>query len=60
MKLGPALKLRSALAQRLGPAYAELCVHCAHCHARLMRRSAEVAREVREKSADGAAEETKE
>ncbi len=35
MKLGPALKLRSLVMQRLGPSFSEMCVHCAHCHSRL-------------------------
>ncbi|RXG70530.1 Sterile alpha motif domain-containing protein 11 [Armadillidium vulgare] len=31
MKLGPALKLRSVLARKLGTC--GICLHCAHCHA---------------------------
>ena len=32
MKLGPALKLKSILARKLGPsAHAEICAHCSHC-----------------------------
>ncbi|XP_076320508.1 uncharacterized protein LOC143230584 isoform X2 [Tachypleus tridentatus] len=30
MKLGPALKLRSALAKKIG--HCEVCMHCIHCH----------------------------
>ncbi|RZC32468.1 hypothetical protein BDFB_009314 [Asbolus verrucosus] len=30
MKLGPALKLRSLLAKRLGSC--SVCLHCTHCH----------------------------
>ncbi|XP_046390824.1 flocculation protein FLO11-like isoform X2 [Ischnura elegans] len=30
MKLGPALKLRAALARRLG--HCAVCLHCVHCH----------------------------
>ncbi|KAK9501420.1 hypothetical protein O3M35_012147 [Rhynocoris fuscipes] len=30
MKLGPALKLRSALSSRLGQCI--VCLHCSHCH----------------------------
>jgi len=30
MKLGPALKFRAVLAQKLGNC--ALCMHCAHCH----------------------------
>jgi len=30
MKLGPALKLRSVLAKKLGSS--NLCLHCSHCH----------------------------
>uniref|UniRef100_T1H9V8 SAM domain-containing protein n=1 Tax=Rhodnius prolixus TaxID=13249 RepID=T1H9V8_RHOPR len=30
MKLGPALKLRSALSSRLGQC--AVCLHCSHCH----------------------------
>ena len=33
MKLGPALKLKSIINKKLGPAHAEICVHCSHCHA---------------------------
>ena len=33
MKLGPALKLKSIISKKLGPAHAEICVHCSHCHA---------------------------
>ena len=33
MKLGPALKLKSIIAKKLGPAHADICVHCSHCHA---------------------------
>eukprot|EP00093_Oithona_nana_P003266 03266.XXX_115112_118206_1 [CDS] Oithona nana genome sequencing. len=32
LKLGPALKLRSIIAKKLGPAHADICVHCAHCN----------------------------
>lgn len=31
LKLGPALKLRTALAKRIG--HCAICLHCAHCHA---------------------------
>ena len=31
LKLGPALKLRSLIAKKLGPTHADICVHCAHC-----------------------------
>ncbi|GIY25564.1 SAM domain-containing protein [Caerostris darwini] len=30
MKLGPALKLRSTLARRIG--HCAVCMHCVHCH----------------------------
>jgi hypothetical protein len=30
MKLGPALKLRSVLAKKLGSC--SVCLHCTHCH----------------------------
>ena len=33
LKLGPALKLRSLIAKKLGPSHADICVHCAHCNA---------------------------
>ena len=32
MKLGPALKLKTVLRQKLGPERGVLCSHCAHCH----------------------------
>ena len=41
MKLGPALKLRSLALKKLGPAFSELCVHCANCHERLRKSKAE-------------------
>ncbi|XP_043231225.1 sterile alpha motif domain-containing protein 11-like [Amphibalanus amphitrite] len=31
MKLGPALKLRTALSQKIG--HCAVCMHCSHCHA---------------------------
>ena len=33
MKLGPALKLITALRRKLGPEAGPGCSHCAHCHA---------------------------
>lgn len=30
MKLGPALKLRSVLAKKIG--HCAICLHCVHCH----------------------------
>lgn len=30
LKLGPALKLRSTLARRIG--HCAVCMHCVHCH----------------------------
>ena len=34
MKLGPALKLKSIISKKLGPAHAEICCpHCSHCQA---------------------------
>ena len=30
MKLGPALKLRSVLAKKIG--HCAVCLHCVHCH----------------------------
>ena len=33
LKLGPALKLRSLIAKKLGPSHADICAHCAHCNA---------------------------
>ena len=33
MKLGPALKLRSMLAKKLGAC--NICLHCNHCHSNL-------------------------
>ena len=35
LKLGPALKLRSIIAKKLGPAHADICVHCAHCNSKM-------------------------
>lgn len=36
MKLGPALKLRSVLARRLGAC--NVCLHCDHCHSQTQER----------------------
>ena len=38
LKLGPALKLRSIIAKKLGPAHADICVHCAHCNSKMTDR----------------------
>jgi len=35
LKLGPALKLRSIIAKKLGPSHADICVHCAHCNSKI-------------------------
>jgi len=35
MKLGPALKLRSVLAKKIG--HCAVCLHCVHCHAESTR-----------------------
>ena len=32
MKLGPALKMKSIISKKLGPAHVDICVHCAHCN----------------------------
>ena len=39
LKLGPALKLRSLIAKKLGPAHADICVHCAHCNSKMAENS---------------------
>ena len=39
LKLGPALKLRSLIAKKLGPAHADICVHCAHCNSKMAETS---------------------
>ena len=41
LKLGPALKLRSLIAKKLGPSYNEICVKCAHCNATNKSNSSE-------------------
>ena len=38
LKLGPALKLRSIIAKKLGPAHADICVHCSHCNSKMADR----------------------
>merc|ERR1719189_226756 len=35
LKLGPALKLRSIIAKKLGPSHADICVHCSHCNSKM-------------------------
>ena len=35
LKLGPALKLKSIITKKLGPAHADICVHCAHCNSKM-------------------------